>query len=62
MEAEETTEKTEIVKTKIQKIKMEGKIMILTTRTIKQMDANDFICRCRDGLSKKAKIRGYNTQ
>ena len=42
METKEITEKTEIVKTKNLKIKMEGKIMTLTTRTIKQMDANDF--------------------
>ena len=42
MVAEEITEKTEIVKTKIHKIKTEGKIMTLTTRIIKQMDANDF--------------------
>lgn len=39
---EEITEKTEIVKTRIEKVRMEGKIMTLTTRTVKQMDVNDF--------------------
>ena len=39
---EEITEKTEIVKTRIEKVRTEGKIMTLTTRTVKQMDVNDF--------------------
>ena len=39
---EEITEKTEIVKTRIEKVRMEGNIMTLTTRTVKQMDVNDF--------------------
>ena len=39
---EEITEKTEIVKTRIEKVRMEGQIMTLTTRTVKQMDVNDF--------------------
>ena len=38
----EITEKTEIVKTRIEKVRMEGQIMTLTTRTVKQMDVNDF--------------------
>lgn len=39
---EEIAEKTEIVKTRIEKVRMEGQIMTLTTRTVKQMDVNDF--------------------
>lgn len=39
---EEITEKTEIVKTRIEKVRTEGKIMTLTTRTVKQIDVNDF--------------------
>ena len=42
METEEITEKTEIVKTRIEKIKTKDRIMTLTTRSVKQMDANDF--------------------
>ena len=38
----ETIEKKEIVTTKIEKFKMGNKIMTLTTRTVKQMDANTF--------------------
>ena len=36
----ETIEKKEIVTTKIEKFKKGNKIMTLTTRTVKQMDAN----------------------
>ena len=43
MENEEITEKTEIVKTRIEKIKEEDRVLTVTTRTIQQMDANDFI-------------------
>ena len=38
----ETIEKKEIVTTKIEKFKKGNKIMTLTTRTVKQMDANTF--------------------
>lgn len=41
-EIEEITEKTEIVKTIIHKFKTEGKIMTLTMKSVKQLDANDF--------------------
>ena len=43
MENEEITEKTVIVKTRIEKIKEEDRVITLTTRTIKQMDTNVFI-------------------
>ena len=38
----ETIEKKEIVTTKIEKFKKGNKIMTLTTRTVKQLDANTF--------------------
>ena len=38
----ETIEKKEIVTTKIEKFKKGNKIMTLTTRIVKQMDANTF--------------------
>ena len=38
----ETIEKKEIVTTKNEKFKKGNKIMTLTTRTVKQMDANTF--------------------
>ena len=38
----ETIEMKEIVTTKIEKFKKGNKIMTLTTRTVKQMDANTF--------------------
>ena len=38
----ETIEKKEIVTTKIEKFKKGNKIMTLTTRTVKHMDANTF--------------------
>ena len=38
----ETIEKKEIVTAKIEKFKKGNKIMTLTTRTVKQMDANTF--------------------
>ena len=38
----ETVEKKELVTTRIEKLKEGNKIMTYTTRTIKQLDANDF--------------------
>ena len=38
----ETIEKKELVTTRFQKFKTEDRIMTITTRTVKQMDTNDF--------------------